>query len=107
MARAAELGDQEALATATGNLFGRAINARDRHEMRRLRPMLLALITPEASPTALGWGHYFLALDAYVDARFDEAYKHAARSAASAAALGHAYMLATAVATLAPRRICL
>jgi predicted ATPase/DNA-binding SARP family transcriptional activator len=99
VARAAELGDQEALATATGNLFGRAINARDRHEMRRLRPMLLALITPEASPTALGWGHYFLALDAYVDARFDEAYEHAARSAASAGELGHAYMLATAVAT--------
>jgi predicted ATPase/DNA-binding SARP family transcriptional activator len=99
LARAAELGDQEALVTATGNLFGRAINARDRHGMRRLRPMLLALITPEASPTALGWSHYFLALDAYVDARFDEAYEHAALSAASAGELGHAYMLATAVAT--------
>ena len=98
-ARAAELGDQEALATATGNLFGRAINARDRDEMRRLRPMLLAVITPEASAKALGWTHYFLALDAYVDGRFDEACEHAALSAASAAELGHEYMLATAVAT--------
>jgi predicted ATPase/DNA-binding SARP family transcriptional activator len=98
-ARAVELGDQEALATATGNLFGRAINARDRNEMRRLRPMLAAVITQEASPVALGWTHYFLALDAYVDGRFDEAYEHAALSAASAGELGHAYMLATAVAT--------
>ena len=98
-ARAAELGDQEALATATGNLFGRAINARDRGEMGRLRPMLLAVITQEPSPVALGWTHYFLALDAYVDGRFDEAYEHAALSAASAGELGHAYMLATAVAT--------
>ena len=98
-ARAAELGDQEALATATGNLFGRAINARDRDEMGRLRPMLLAVITQEPSPVALGWTHYFLALDAYVDGRFDEAYEHAALSAASAGELGHAYMLATAVAT--------
>ncbi len=98
-ARAAELGDQEALATATGNLFGRAINARDRDEMRRIRPMLLAVITPEASAKALGWTHYFLALDAYVDGRFDEACEHAALSAASAAELGHEYMLATACAT--------
>jgi predicted ATPase/DNA-binding SARP family transcriptional activator len=98
-ARAVELGDQEALATATGNLFGRAINARDRNEMRRLRPMLVAVITREASPVALGWTHYFLALDAYVDGRFDEAYEHAALSAANAGELGHAYMLATAVAT--------
>ena len=99
MARAAELGDHEALATATGNLFGRAINARDRDEMRQLRPMLLAVIMPEASAVALGWTHYFLALDAYVDGRFDEAYEHAALSAVSAGELGHAYMLATVVAT--------
>ena len=33
----------------TGNLFGRAMNARDRDEMRRMRPMLLELLTPEAS----------------------------------------------------------
>jgi predicted ATPase/DNA-binding SARP family transcriptional activator len=97
--RATELGDQEALATATGNLFGRAINARDRDEMRRLRPMLLAVITQEASAVALGWTHYFLALDAYVDGRFDDAYEHAALSAARAGEIGHAYMLATAVAT--------
>ncbi len=99
VARAAELGDDEALATATGNLFGRAINARDRDEMRRLRPVLLTLVTSEASPKALGWTHYFLALDAYVDARFDDACEHAALSVASAGEVGHAYMLATAVAT--------
>jgi len=99
VARAAELGDTEALATATGNLFGRAINARDREEMRRLRPMLQAVIAPGASAKALGWTHYFLALDAYVDARFEEAREHAALSAASATELGHAYMLATAAAT--------
>jgi hypothetical protein len=98
-ARAAELGDQEAVATATGNLFGRAINARDRDEMRRIRPMLLAVITPGASARALGWTHYFLALDAYVDGRFDDAYDHAASSASSASELRHEYMLATAVAT--------
>lgn len=98
-ARAAELGDEEALATATGNLFGRAVNARDREEMRRIRPMLLALITPEASTKSLGWTHYFLALDAYVEGCFDAACDHAAQSAANARALGHDYMFATAVAT--------
>jgi predicted ATPase/DNA-binding SARP family transcriptional activator len=99
IARASEVGDQEALATATGNLFGRAINARDRDEMHRLRPMLLAVITPEASPTSLGWTHYFLALDAYVEGRFDAACEHAELSVANARELGHEYMLATAVAT--------
>ncbi len=98
-ARAAELGDTEALATATGNLFGRAINARDRDEMRRLRPMLQAVLAPEASAKSLGWTHYFLALDAYVDGRFEEAHEHATLSAASATELGHAYMFATATAT--------
>jgi predicted ATPase len=37
-ARASEIGDLEALAMATGNLFGQALNARDRDDMRRLRP---------------------------------------------------------------------
>ena len=98
-ARASELGDHEAVATATGNLFGRALNARDRDEMHRMRPMLLALITPEASPKVLGWTQYFLALDAYVDGRFDAACEHATQSAASAEGLGHEYMFATAIAT--------
>ncbi len=98
-ARASVLGDQEAVATATGNLFGRALNARDRDGMHRMRPMLLALITPEASPKVLGWTQYFLALDAYVDGRYDVACEHATRSAASAEELGHEYMFATAIAT--------
>ena len=97
--RAAELGDHEALATATGNLFGRALNARDREEMQRMRPMLLALIIPEASTAALGWTHYFLALDAYVDGRYQAAFEHAAQSAERARELGHDYMFATAMAT--------
>jgi predicted ATPase/DNA-binding SARP family transcriptional activator len=97
--RAAELGDQDALATAIGNLFGRAMNARDRDEMRRMRPMLLALLTPEASPQALGWTHYFLAVDAYAESRFDDACEHAAQSAANAHELGHQYMFATAITT--------
>ena len=58
---------------ATGNLFGQALNARDREEMRRLRPALLALITPEASARVARLDHYFLALDAYVDGRFESA----------------------------------
>ena len=40
--RAAELGDQEALGVATTQLFAEAINARDREEMVRLRPVLLS-----------------------------------------------------------------
>jgi hypothetical protein len=97
--RASELGDQEALATATGNLFGQALNARDRDEMRRLRPDLLALLTPETSARALGWIHYFLALDAYVDGRFETAAEHAALSADKAAEVGHEFMLASAIGT--------
>jgi predicted ATPase/DNA-binding SARP family transcriptional activator len=97
--RAAELGHQEALAAALGNLFGRAMNARDRDEMRRMRPMLVALLTPEASPASLGWTHYFLAVDAYIDGRFDAACEHASQSAANAHELGHEYMFATAITT--------
>ena len=98
-ARAAELGDQEAVATATGNLFGLALNTRDREEMKRLRPELLALLTPETSDKATGWIHYFLALDAYVDGRYEAAYEHAALSAEKAEAVGHEFMLASAVGT--------
>ncbi len=97
--RAAEIGDQEALALAAGNLFGHALNARDRDEMRRLRPTLLALITPETSAKALGWTQYFLALDAYVDGRLEPACEHAALSAEQAEAIGHEFMFASAAAT--------
>jgi predicted ATPase/DNA-binding SARP family transcriptional activator len=98
-ARAAELSDHEALATATGNLFAQALNARDRAEMTRLRPSLLASITPESSPKSVAWTHYFLALDAYVNGQIVSACDHAALSAESAEALGHEYMLASAVGT--------
>jgi predicted ATPase/DNA-binding SARP family transcriptional activator len=98
-ARAAEIGDQEALAMATGNLFGQALNARDREDMRRLRPDLLALITTDASARSLGWTHYFLALDSYVDARLESAAEHAELSMERAAEIGHEFMLASAVGT--------
>jgi hypothetical protein len=96
-ARASEIGDQEALAMATGNLFGQALNARDRDDMRRLRPELLALITPQASARSLGWTHYFLALDAYVDGRLQSACEHAESSVEKANEIGHEFMLASAV----------
>jgi predicted ATPase/DNA-binding SARP family transcriptional activator len=98
-ARASEIGDQEALAMATGNLFGQALNARDRDEMRRLRPQLQALIASEASARSLGWTHYFLALDAYVDGRLQSACEHAERSVEKATEIGHEFMLASAVGT--------
>ena len=97
--RAAELGDREAQATATGNLFAGALNARDRAEMARLRPMVKALVTADASPKALGWMHYFLALDAYVHGNIDESYEHAALSVETAMAIGHEYMLGSAAGT--------
>ena len=97
--RAAEIGDQEAVATATGNLFGQALNARDRTEMARLRPELLALVTPATSPKALGWIEYFLALDAYVDGRFETSAEHAALSVERAREVGHEFMLASAAGT--------
>jgi len=67
--------------------------------MRRLRPELIELITPGASPRALGWIHYFLALDAYVDGRLEAACEHAALSVENAEAAGHEVMLASAAAT--------
>jgi len=98
-ARAAEIGDHDAVVAARGNLFGQALNARDPEEMRRLRPELIELITPGASPRALGWIHYFLALDAYVDGRLEAACEHAALSVENAEAAGHEVMLASAAAT--------
>ena len=97
---AARIGDHEALAMATGNLFAQALNARDTAEMRRLRPDMLALLTPEASARARGWVHYFLALDAYVDGTLESACEHAALSVELANEIGHEVMLASAVGTL-------
>jgi hypothetical protein len=98
-ALAAEIGDQEALATAIGNLFGLALNAHDTEEMKRLRPQLLALIPSQTEDKALGWLYYYLALDAYVDGEFQSACEHAALCAEKAEAVGHAFMLASAVGT--------
>jgi predicted ATPase len=98
-ARADELGDHEAFATATGNLFAHAINARDLDEMKRLRPSMLALITPDSNARVRGWTHYFLALDAYVHGQINSACDHAAQSVNNAEEIGHEYMLAGAVGT--------
>jgi predicted ATPase/DNA-binding SARP family transcriptional activator len=95
--RAAELGDHEALGVVTTQLFARAINARDRDEMRRLRPTLLALIAAATSPRVLGWAHYSLWADAYIDGRFQTAYQHACSTVQRAVQIGHEYMLACAV----------
>ena len=65
--------------------------------MRRLRPQLLALLTPEASARARGWIHYFLALDAYVDGTLETACEHASLSVEKAKEIGHEFMLASAV----------
>jgi hypothetical protein len=80
-ARAAELGDRTALAIATGNLLGDAINARDIEEVRRLKPTLLELAAGELEDEALAWIQYNLALEAYVESDFIEACEHASRSA--------------------------
>jgi predicted ATPase/DNA-binding SARP family transcriptional activator len=97
---AGRIGDHEALAVATGNLFGQALNARDAEAMRQLRPGLLALLTPEASARSRGWTNYFLALDAYVDGMLDVACEHATLSVGLAREIGHEVMLASAVGTL-------
>ncbi len=94
--RAAELGDQEALGVATTQLFAEAINARDREEMRRLRPALLSLIDHGASPRVLGWVDYSLWGEAYIDGRFEQAYEYACSSMERAAEIGHDYMLVCA-----------
>ncbi len=99
VARAREIGDRETLAMATGNLFGQAVNAHDHDEMRRLQPALLDLVTPDASPKALGWIHYFLAIDAYVDERFDASCEHASLSAEKAEEIRHEFMLGSAIGT--------
>jgi predicted ATPase/DNA-binding SARP family transcriptional activator len=90
--RAAELGDQEALGVATTQLFAEAVNACDREELRRLRPVLLGLIAPGTSPRVLGWVHYSLWGEAYIDRRFEPAYEHARACVELAAEIGHEYM---------------
>jgi predicted ATPase/DNA-binding SARP family transcriptional activator len=97
--RAAELGDLDAVAMAIGTLFGKAMNRRDRDEMQRLEPALLAGITPETGQRALGFIHYFLALGAYVDGRIESACEHASLSVEHAEAIGHAFLLSAAAGT--------
>src|SRR5262249_31949934 len=95
--RAAELGDETALAIATGNLLGDAINAGDIEEIRRLKPTLLELVSRDLAQPALGWIHYNLALEAYFEGRLDEACEHASRSAETCD--GDPLTLAVATAT--------
>jgi predicted ATPase/DNA-binding SARP family transcriptional activator len=95
--RAREIGDLEVVTTATGNLFGHALNTRNREEMRRLRSELTALITPDTSTRAGGWIHYFLALDAYVNGELDSACSHADLSVIAAVEIGHEFMHAGSI----------
>jgi hypothetical protein len=95
--RATELGDSEALGVATTQLFADAITARDRDEMDRLHPVLLSLITPEASPRVLGWVYYSLFGESYICGRFEEAYEYASLSVKRATQIGHSYMLVCAM----------
>jgi hypothetical protein len=95
--RAAELGDREAVGVATNQLFAEAVNALDTEEIARLRPLLRALIAPGASPRVLGWTHYSLWGDAYLDGRFESAYEHACSTVELAAEMGHEYMLICAL----------
>jgi hypothetical protein len=94
---AASIGDHESQAMATGNLFARALNTRDREEMRRLRPSLRALIETATTQRALGWAHYFLSLDAYVEGDYATAADQAAHSARHGQEIGHEVMLGSAV----------
>jgi predicted ATPase/DNA-binding SARP family transcriptional activator len=95
--RAAAIGDHEALAMATGNLFARALNARDLAEMRRLRPSLQGLLDTPTTPRALGWTHSFLALDAYVEGDYSASVDQASLSERQGREIGHDVMLASAV----------
>ena len=97
-ARAAELDDRESLAIAMGNLFAQALNARDRSEIHRLAQLVRDLIGPETPERNLGWLHYYLALDAYIDGRLELACEHGSRAVEAAGAIDHAYTLGAATA---------
>ncbi len=98
-ARAAAAGDRASYEVAICNQFMMAGNARDRDAVNRLRPALLALITPETSAKTLGWVHYYLANDAYAEGRMQEAMDHASRSAEIAEEICHDYLLGSAHCT--------
>jgi predicted ATPase len=97
-ARAAEVGDRDALVIASCNLFSLAMNARDLDEVRRLKPTLLELTATETSVRSVGWIHYHLACEAYVEGDVEAACEHASRSVEAAAAAGNEFMLAISVA---------
>jgi predicted ATPase/DNA-binding SARP family transcriptional activator len=98
--RATELGDRSALARATYNLFSEAMNAHDVAEMDRLRPQLMALLSTVTEPKEIGWIHYMLALDAYVNGQLSPACEHAELSVEAAQDAGHAYIIAGTTAAL-------
>jgi hypothetical protein len=85
---------------AVNNMFAGATNRRDRAEMARLRPRLLALLEEEPGDRAGGWINYFLALDAYIEGRFEAATEYASVSVAVAEEIEYAYMHAAAANTL-------
>jgi predicted ATPase/DNA-binding SARP family transcriptional activator len=98
--RAAEAGDHAALVVATGNLLAQAGNARDRDEIRRLKPVLIDLITPETDALDRGWIHYGVALAAYANGELEEACDQARASTQAAAASGNPHLNAAAAAAM-------
>jgi predicted ATPase/DNA-binding SARP family transcriptional activator len=95
--RAGELGDKEALGVATTQMFAEAITVRDREEMTRLHPVLLSLITDDASPRVLGWVYYSLFGEAYIDGQYKDAFAYANLSVEHAREISHSYMLICAL----------
>ncbi len=97
--RAAATGDRAALLTATRARVVKAFNARDRVETAWLKRTLLELMSVETDAKNLGWIHYFLANEAYVNGDYDRAVEHAEHCAAQARSVGHGYMQCYAGAT--------
>ncbi len=97
--RAAEIGDLTAVCTATCNLFGMALNTRNVEEMRRLKPRLVELITPQTGAKSLGWIHLQLATGSYIEGDLEQAFEHASRCVEQALEINHEYLLVTALQT--------
>jgi hypothetical protein len=98
-ARAVELGDVEALSAALHDPFFAAINNRDLDEIRRLKLVLLDLLTYEIPARGVGYVNDILALGAYAEGDLAAAFDHSTRSLEAAMACGSAYLLANASMT--------
>ena len=89
--RAAELGNAESLAIATVQMHAEAVGT-DPAEIERLHPILLGLLESEASTEVLGWVHFALSGDAFVEGDYAEALRHVEATAAAGEELSYEYM---------------